>query len=57
MAAFETVKKKTSVRIFRWRPDMRGYYHSTEAQDVLLMALFYMVVLIGILCIIGWAGS
>ena len=28
MAAFEMVKKKTLVRIFYWRPDMRGYYHS-----------------------------
>ncbi len=57
VAAFETEKKKTSVRIFHWRPDMHGYYHSAGAQDVLLMTLFCMVLLIGILCIVGWAGS
>jgi len=50
---FGTEKKKTSVRIFHWRPDMCGYYHSAGAQDVLLMTLSCMVVLIGILCIIG----
>ena len=53
VAAFETEKKKTSVRIFYWCPDMHGYYHSAGVQDVMLMTLSCMVVLIGILCIIG----
>ena len=52
VAAFETEKKKTLVRIFHWRPDMHGYYHSAETQDVLLMTPAG-VVLICILCIIG----
>ena len=33
VAAFETEKKKALVRIFHWRPDMHGYYHSAGAQD------------------------
>ena len=55
VAAFETGKRNTSVRIFHWRPDLHGYYHSAGTQDVLLMAPAGMVVLIGIigiLCII-----